>query len=83
MAGGGNPGFDRHMGSPFGERQPLAGKSARFNGENARRETVGMKALDEGLRREGSRAVLRWRRDCARRSGVIPKAVEFAACSAT
>jgi hypothetical protein len=28
LAGGGNPGFDRHMGSPFGERQPLAGKSA-------------------------------------------------------
>jgi hypothetical protein len=38
-----------------------------------------MKALDEGLRREGNRAVLPWRRDCARRSGVIPKAVEFAA----
>src|SRR5271163_5202827 len=29
LAGGGSPGFDRHMGSPRGERQPLAGNPTR------------------------------------------------------
>jgi len=28
LAGGGSPGFDRYVGNPRGERQPLAGKPA-------------------------------------------------------
>src|SRR5580704_16029788 len=61
LAGGGSPGFDRHVGSPCGERQPLAGMFVQFNGENAQEKTLRGTRLATPVRRKRKPRRLRWR----------------------